>query len=499
MSENAALAAAATYGNLFRSMGMTEELSATMSINLVKLAGDLASFNNLDPTEVFEKLRAGLTGEAEPLKSLGVNINETVIKLKAMELGLSDGKSVLDANSKATAAYALIMEQTSLAQGDFARTSDGLANQQRILTAQMEDLSAAAGETLTPAVIILVTLLNDLTDSEKKASSSAADFINKIAEGTWAESSYSRELRAKNEALAESERLFQEGIVVATKNAEALRAARDAANGVAVANRDLATGMDLGTISGANMMSMTASLTTIENEYATNVETNHAELLTLMEERARLKKQGYSEESQQIRDIDSKLDANAAKAGENAAAHELATNRIILSYAQQILAADGLTQEEAAFLLQKGVDMGIYEETAVEAMKTVITEAGNLTTAIENIPDKKTINIDWSVAPAPNSFEFGYQDDTTDNPHPTATGGSGIVPPGYTHDNYMMGLSSGERWSVTPSSRVGASDKGSGGGGGNSYTFIANGITNPDEFLRWAGNKVKQQGGLPQA
>jgi len=219
MSEEAALSAAATYGNLFRSMGMAEEKSAEMSINLVKLAGDLASFNNLDPSDVFEKLRAGLTGEAEPLKSLGVNINETIIKTKAMELGLYDGVGALDASTKATAAYSLILEQTSLAQGDFARTSDGLANQQRILKANWEDLSTTAGTKLIPAVTDLLILFNDLSDSEKRVTTSAADFINKVAEGTWVESSYSKELRIKNEALAESERLFQEGIAVASKNA----------------------------------------------------------------------------------------------------------------------------------------------------------------------------------------------------------------------------------------------------------------------------------------
>ena len=73
MSQNAAMSAAATYGNLFRSMGMGVEQSADMSMGLVTLAGDLASFNNMAPEEVLEKLRAGLTGETEPLKSLGVN------------------------------------------------------------------------------------------------------------------------------------------------------------------------------------------------------------------------------------------------------------------------------------------------------------------------------------------------------------------------------------------------------------------------------------------
>lgn len=167
MSSNAALTAAGTYGNLFRSMGMAEETSADMSIGLVTLAGDLASFNNMDPTDVLEKLRAGLVGEAEPLKALGVNINEALLKEKALEMGLSNGRDALDANAKAQAAYALIMEQTTLAQGDFERTSDGLANQQRILAAQTENLKAKIGTALLPVLSFGAKMLNEFLASPK--------------------------------------------------------------------------------------------------------------------------------------------------------------------------------------------------------------------------------------------------------------------------------------------------------------------------------------------
>lgn len=168
MSENAALTAAGTYGNLFRAMNITESTSAAMSIRLVELAGDLASFNNMDPTMVLDKLRAGLSGEVEPLRSLGVNLNEVIIKQRAMEMGLYSGTGALSASSKAQASYALILEQTSLAQGDFARTSEGLANQQRILKAQWEDLKADAGDVATPVATDFVKLLSDAMDGQKR-------------------------------------------------------------------------------------------------------------------------------------------------------------------------------------------------------------------------------------------------------------------------------------------------------------------------------------------
>lgn len=165
MSQNEALTAAATYGNLFRAFGTSTEASFDMSKNLVELAADLASFNNIDPEIVLDKLRAGLTGEAEPLKTLGISINETILKERALELALWDGVGVLDANAKAQAAYSLMMEQTSLAQGDFDRTSGGLANQQRILAANVANVKATLGAGLLPIVTAVTKAFNTLIAS----------------------------------------------------------------------------------------------------------------------------------------------------------------------------------------------------------------------------------------------------------------------------------------------------------------------------------------------
>ena len=87
-SRQQALDAAGTFGNLFVSMGMGQEPAADMSTSLVTLASDLASFNNTDPTTALDALRAGLTGETEPLKRFGVNLNAATISAKALELGL---------------------------------------------------------------------------------------------------------------------------------------------------------------------------------------------------------------------------------------------------------------------------------------------------------------------------------------------------------------------------------------------------------------------------
>jgi len=162
MSKEEALAATATYGNLFRAMNIGTESSFDMSTGLVTLASDLASFNNMNPTEVLDKLRAGLTGETEPLKTLGVNLNAAMLEAKALEMGLWDGEGAISAAAKAQASYSLILEQTTLAQGDFARTSDGLANQQRIISANFKNMKATIGTALLPIMTTLSGTLNSL-------------------------------------------------------------------------------------------------------------------------------------------------------------------------------------------------------------------------------------------------------------------------------------------------------------------------------------------------
>jgi len=156
MSKNEALAAAGTYGNLFVSMGMTTDKSAEMSMGLVSLAADLGSFNNMDSTEVLAKLQSGLTSSTEPLRALGVNINQAMIEQQALNMGLWDGEGALSASAKASATYQLILDQTKTAQGDFARNSEGLANSTKIAQAEFENVKAELGESLLPVMTDLM-------------------------------------------------------------------------------------------------------------------------------------------------------------------------------------------------------------------------------------------------------------------------------------------------------------------------------------------------------
>lgn len=156
ISREAALSAAGTFGNLLTTMGLTQPAAASMSTGIVSLASDLASFNNEDPSIMLEKLRAGLVGEVEPLRSVGVNLNAVMVEAKAMEMGLADANGEVSEGAKVMARHALILEQTGNAQGDFARTSEGMANAGRIIKASLTDLSTELGQRLLPLIEPLV-------------------------------------------------------------------------------------------------------------------------------------------------------------------------------------------------------------------------------------------------------------------------------------------------------------------------------------------------------
>ena len=151
LSQTAALEAAGNFAILGQSAGLTGAELGTFSTDLTELAADLASFNNTSTDEAITALAAGLRGESEPLRRFGVLLSENAVQAKAMEMGLAATAKELTDQDKVLARNALILEQTTLQQGDFARTADGAANQQRILAAEIENSKAAIGEGLLPA------------------------------------------------------------------------------------------------------------------------------------------------------------------------------------------------------------------------------------------------------------------------------------------------------------------------------------------------------------
>jgi hypothetical protein len=157
-----ALDAAATFATFGKSAGLSGENLSKFSIDFVKLSSDLASFNNTSPEQAINAIGSALRGEAEPLRQYGVLLDDASLRQAALELGIiSTTKNALTPQQKVLAAQALIYKQTSAAQGDFERTSDGLANKTRILTAQLENAKTTIGQALLPVVLQLANFFSE--------------------------------------------------------------------------------------------------------------------------------------------------------------------------------------------------------------------------------------------------------------------------------------------------------------------------------------------------
>lgn len=162
-----ALGYSGTLGTILKGSGLTEDASADMSTQLVTLAADMASFNNIPIDQALEKIRAGLVGESEPLRTVGVLLSEAAVKQEAYATGIAAVGSDLTDQQKVQARYSLILKQTADTQGDFARTSDTLANQQRILGAEWKNLRATLGTILLPIITrVAQALTKFLTENQ---------------------------------------------------------------------------------------------------------------------------------------------------------------------------------------------------------------------------------------------------------------------------------------------------------------------------------------------
>jgi hypothetical protein len=151
-SQNDVLNAAGTFGTFGKAAGLAGEDLALFTTDFVALASDLASFNNTTPEEAVMALGAALRGESEPLRRYGVLLDDATLKAEAMRLGIYKGSKTLTAQQKILAAQSAIYKQTGDAQGDFARTADGLANSQRTLNALLKNFQIQLGQQMLPAM-----------------------------------------------------------------------------------------------------------------------------------------------------------------------------------------------------------------------------------------------------------------------------------------------------------------------------------------------------------
>ena len=138
-------------------------------------AADFASVFNIDVSEALQVFQSGLSGEAEPLKRFGINLLDSEVSAYAYRAGIASVGEALTETEKVQARYGLLLESTAKTAGDFANTSDGLANSQRILQANFSGLQAEIGENLAP---VMATFVSTLVPLANEIFPKIANFVN---------------------------------------------------------------------------------------------------------------------------------------------------------------------------------------------------------------------------------------------------------------------------------------------------------------------------------
>lgn len=162
MNEVSAKRYAGTLGAMLKSSGLAGDAIVDMSKDMVGLAGDMASFYNLDLETAFEKIRSGISGETEPLKQLGINMSVANLEAYALSQGITTAYNEMSQAEQVMLRYNYLMSTTADAQGDFARMQDSYANQTRLLSESLLEFTGIMAEQLLPVLTTIVSWLNNI-------------------------------------------------------------------------------------------------------------------------------------------------------------------------------------------------------------------------------------------------------------------------------------------------------------------------------------------------
>lgn len=160
MSELTAKQVSSRFQAMGTAMGFSQGKMADMSLQLTKLTADMASFYDMEQSDVARNLQAVFTGETEPLRKYGLDLTQATLKEWAMKEGLDADISSMSQAEKTMLRYQYVMANTAAAQGDFARTADTWANQVRILKQSFEQLASVIGGALINAFKPFLKTLN---------------------------------------------------------------------------------------------------------------------------------------------------------------------------------------------------------------------------------------------------------------------------------------------------------------------------------------------------
>lgn len=164
IARGTALDMVSLYGDMGTAMGQTKKDAADMGQQLVGRAADLASFKNISIDVANSALKGIFTGETESLKGLGIVMTQANLAQFALENGITKSIKKMSQAEQVNLRYAFVMEKSKNADGDFARTSDGVANQTRLVSEGMKEAAANIGLLLLPAVSKILKKVNSFIE-----------------------------------------------------------------------------------------------------------------------------------------------------------------------------------------------------------------------------------------------------------------------------------------------------------------------------------------------
>ena len=162
MSALTAKRMASTFMSMANGMGLAAKDGKNMSLQLTALAGDMASFYNVEQDVAQTALNSIFTGETESLKKFGIVLTEANLNAFALSRGITKSYNAMSQAEKVALRYQYVLKATANAQGDFARTSGSWANQVRILKEQWSQLLGILGKGLIAILTPLIQALNKL-------------------------------------------------------------------------------------------------------------------------------------------------------------------------------------------------------------------------------------------------------------------------------------------------------------------------------------------------
>lgn len=145
-------------------MGVAREEGAMMSANMIKLAGDIGSFNNVHPEQVLEAMKSALAGSSEPMRQFGVDTRVAALEAIALEHGLIGLGESMDSAAMAEAVMIAIQKDSTDAMGDAARTAGEFSNSVKYLVRDAKELATTFGNILIPIVAPLVGWLKNVVN-----------------------------------------------------------------------------------------------------------------------------------------------------------------------------------------------------------------------------------------------------------------------------------------------------------------------------------------------